>query len=393
MGKGVGSMDERGALVREGFRYSRARQTDHDEVFIETVGQRGSPGSISLRARTVAGAKSPHHARPGDGRARGPGRRAGMNASGTFVGIDVSKQMLDVAVRPSGERWRTTNDERGIKELVSRLRPMGASLVVMEATGGYETALALAMVEAKIAMRIVNPRQVRDFAKGKGLLAKTDSLDAAVLAEYGETYRPEARGLRDAQAREMADILSRRRQLIEMKTAENNRLEHARGEVRKEILAHLSWLSRRIKKIDEDLDKKIRNSPLYLDKRERLKSVPGVGNQTALSLILNLPELGTLNRKQIAALAGVAPFNKDSGQRRGKRAVWGGRAQVRAVLYMAAVVASRHNDVIRDFYAKLCAAGKPKKLALTVCMRKLLTVLNAMAKNQTSWTPSLATSR
>ncbi len=316
-----------------------------------------------------------------------------MNASGVFVGIDVSKETLDVAVRPSGERWRTTNDERGITELVSRLRPMGATLVVMEATGGYETALALSMVEAKIAMRIVNPRQVRDFAKGKGLLAKTDSLDAAILAEYGEIYRPEARVLLDEQAREMADLLSRRRQLIEMKTAENNRLEHARGQVRKEILAHLSWLSRRIKKIDEDLDKRIRNSPLYLDKRERLKSVPGVGNQTALSLILNLPELGTLNRKQIAALAGVAPFNKDSGRRRGKRSIWGGRAQVRAVLYMAAVVASRHNDVFRDFYAKLCAAGKPKKLALTACMRKLLTVLNAMAKNQTSWTPSLATAR
>ncbi len=252
-----------------------------------------------------------------------------MNASGVFVGIDVSKETLDVAVRPSGERWRTTNDERGITELVSRLRPMGATLVVMEATGGYETALALSVVEAKIAMRIVNPRQVRDFAKGKGLLAKTDSLDAAVLAEYGEIYRPEARVLLDEQAREMADLLSRRRQLIEMKTAENNRLEHARGQVRKEILAHLSWLSRRIKKIDEDLDKRIRNSPLYLDKRERLKSVPGVGNQTALSLILNLPELGTLNRKQIAALAGVAPFNKDSGRRRGKRSIWGGRAQVR----------------------------------------------------------------
>jgi transposase len=313
-----------------------------------------------------------------------------MTAGNIFVGIDVAKETVDVAVRPSGERWEATNDAKGIRRLGRRLRKLGATLVVMEATGGYETELALALTESGLAVRILNPRQVRDFAKGKGLLAKTDSLDAAILAEYAETYRPEARPLPDEEAREMAALLARRRQLIDMRTAEKNRLEHARGDVRKRILAHVAWLESEIKRTEGDLDDRMRRSPLYLEEHERLTSVPGVGNQTALSLILNLPELGTLNRKQIAALAGVAPFNKDSGRRRGKRSVWGGRANVRAVLYMAAGVASRHNEVIGAFYEKLLAAGKPKKLALTACMRKLLTILNAMTRTGTSWTPSLA---
>jgi transposase len=316
-----------------------------------------------------------------------------MSGSGVFVGVDVSKEILDVAVRPSGERWRANNDEPGLEQLVGQLRKLSPVLVVMEATGGYETAIALTLVEAKVAVRIVNPRQVRDFAKGKGLLAKTDSLDAAILAEYAETYRPQARELPNEEAREMAALLSRRRQLIDMKTAENNRLEHARGEVRKRILAHVAWLEGEIDRTERNLDDKMRRSPLHVDKDERLRSVPGVGKQTALSLILNLPELGKLNRKQIAALAGVAPFNKDSGRKRGKKSVWGGRANVRAVLYMAAVVASRHNEVIRPFYEKLLAAGKPKKLALTACMRKLLTILNAMTRAGSSWAPSLAMAR
>jgi transposase len=297
-----------------------------------------------------------------------------------FVGIDVAKEKVDVAVRPTSEKWEARNDEQGRKELVQRLRKLSPTLVVLEATGGYEVELALALTDASVAVRIVNPRQVRDFAKGKGLLAKTDSLDAGILAEYAETYRPEARALPDEEAREMAALLSRRRQLIDMKTAENNRLEHARGEVRKRILAHVAWLEGEIERTERNLDDKIRRSPLYVEKNERLQSVPGVGKQTALSLILNLPELGTLDRKQIAALAGVAPFNRDSGKRRGKKSIWGGRAQVRAVLYMSAVVASRHNNVIRVFYENLLAAGKPKKLALTACMRKLLTILNSMTR-------------
>jgi transposase len=313
-----------------------------------------------------------------------------MTAGSIFVGIDVAKEKVDVAVRPGGERWEAANDAKGIRRLGRRLRKLGAVLVVMEATGGYETELALALTECGLPVRILNPRQVRDFAKGKGLLAKTDSLDAAILAEYAETYRPEARPLPDEEAREMAALLSRRRQLVEMMTAEKSRLEHVRGELRKRLLAHIAWLESEIERTERDLDERMRRSPLYLKEHGRLLSVPGVGNQTALSLILNLPELGTLNRKQIAALAGVAPFNKDSGRRRGKKSVWGGRANVRAVLYMAAVVASRHNQAIRACYERLCAAGKPKKLALTACMRKLLTILNAMTRDQSLWTPSLA---
>ena len=313
-----------------------------------------------------------------------------MTAGGIFVGIDVAKEKVDVAVRPSGERWEAANDTKGIRQLSRRLRKLGEALVVMEATGGYEAALALALQKAGLGVCVVNPRQVRDFAKGKGLLAKTDSLDAGILAEYAEAYRPEPRRLPDEEAREMAALLARRRQLIDMRTAETNRLEHAPRDVRERILAHVRWLESEIDRTERDLDEKMRRSPLYLDKNERLRSVPGVGKQTAFSLTLNLPELGTLNRKQVAALAGVAPFNRDSGRWRGKKSVWGGRANVRAALYMAAVVASRHNQVIRAFYEKLLVAGKPKKLALTACMRKLLTILNAMTRTSSSWTPSLA---
>jgi transposase len=371
---------------------SGARQTGQTEVS-KTVGQRGSPGSLPLRARTVARAKSPHHARQGRRGAVHSSERRGQMSGEVFVGIDVAKDTVEVAVRPSGERWEERNDGKGWKKLVRRLREVSPKLVVMEATGGYEAEVALRLTEASIPIRILNPRQVRDFARGKGLLAKTDGLDAAVLAEYAETYRPEPRALPGEEAREMAALLSRRRQLVEMRVAEQNRLEQARGEVRKRIVAHIAWLESEIERTESDLDQRIRKSPLFLDKHERLTTVPGVGNQTALSLILNLPELGMLDRKEIASLAGVAPFNKDSGAYRGKRTVWGGRAKVRAALYMAAVVAARHNEVIRTFYEKLVAAGKPKKVALTACMRKLLTILNAITRNQSVWTPALAISR
>ena len=392
MSERVGSGRERNAPEQRRERSSGALQTDRIEV-LETVGQRGSPGSHLPRARTVAGAKSPHHARLGGrGAGRSSERRARMSGD-VFVGIDVAKEKVDVCVRPGGERWEESNDDKGRKNLVRRFKELSPTLVVMEATGGYEAELALALTDASVPVRIANPRQVRDFAKGKGLLAKTDGLDAAILAEYAETYRPSPRALPEEEAREMAALLSRRRQLVEMRIAESNRLEQARGEVRKRILAHVAWLESEIERTESNLDQRLRRSPLYLDKHERLTSVPGVGNQTALSLILNVPELGTLDRKEIAALVGVAPFNRDSGRYRGKRSIWGGRAQVRAVLYMAAVVASRRNAVIRTFYEKLLAAGKPKKLALTACMRKLLTILNAITRNQSVWTPALAVSR
>jgi len=289
VGERVDSNDERDALVRERIGSRGARQAEQTEVS-KTVGQRGSPGSFFLQARTVARATSPHHARQGIRGAGRPGRGTRMNGSGLFVGIDVAKETLDVAVRPGGERWRVNNDEAGIKQLVGQLLKLAPALIVMEATGGYEAELALALTEAGLGVRVVNPRQVRDFAKGKGLLAKTDSLDAGILAEFAETYRPEARQLLDEQAREMAALLARRRQLLDMRTAEKNRLEHARGEVRKRILAHVAWLESEIDRIERNLDDKIRRSPLYVEKNERLQSVPGVGKQTSLSLILNLPE-------------------------------------------------------------------------------------------------------
>jgi len=257
---------------------SGARQTDRIEVF-ETVGQHGSPGSDSLKARTVARATSPHHARQGHRGTGRPGRKGTRMSGDVFVGIDVAKETVEVAVRPSGERWEEGNDEKGRKTLVQRLRDLSPALVVMEATGGYEAELALALTGASISVRVLNPRQVRDFAKGKGLLAKTDGLDAAILAEYAETYRPEPRALPEEEAREMAALLSRRRQLVEMRVAEGNRLEQARGEVRKRILAHVAWLESEIERTESNLDQRIRKSPLYLGKHEMLTSVPGVGER------------------------------------------------------------------------------------------------------------------
>jgi len=308
----------------------------------------------------------------------------------SFIGIDVSKQQLDIAVRPGGESWTVAYDEGGLSALVARLRALAPTLIVLEATGGLEVVLAGARAAATLPVAVVNPRQVRDFARSTGTLAKTDRLDAQLLAQFAEALRPEPRPLPDAQAQELTALLQRRRQLVEMLTAEKNRLPLAARRIRPQLQAHIEWLHKQIAQFDEDLRQLIRSSPLWREKDDVLRSTPGVGPVLATTLVAALPELGRLTRRQIAALVGVAPLNRDSGTLRGRRAVWGGRAQVRAVLYMSTVVAVRHNPVLAAFYQRLRAAGKAPKLALTACMRKLLTILNAMLKHRTRWVPVLA---
>jgi transposase len=313
-----------------------------------------------------------------------------MPSTPAFVGIDVSKARLDVVLRPTADRWGVANDDPGIATLVDRLRLLRPALIVLEATGGLELPLTRALAAAGLPVVVVNPRQVRDFAKATGRLAKTDALDAAVLAQFAETVRPALRPLADADTQALSARLARRRQLIEMLTAERNRLGSASPPVRTRIRAHLTWLTRELAHVDEDLTRAIRESPVWREKDDLLQSTPGVGPVLATTLLASLPELGTLNRKQVAALVGVAPLNRDSGTLRGRRTVWGGRAHVRAALYMSALAATRWNPVIRAFYQHLCAAGKAKKVALTACMHKLLTILNAMVKHRTRWQQNFA---
>jgi transposase len=307
-----------------------------------------------------------------------------MSETQVFVGIDVSQAQLDVAVRPEG-RFAAPNDEAGVAQVLARLRATPPTLVVLEATGGLEIPLVGALAAAGVPVVVVNPRQVRDFAKAAGRLAKTDAVDAQTLAHFAEVLRPKPRPLPDEQTQALAAILARRRQLVEMLTAEQNRLASARPAVRKRLRAHIMWLERELAHTDRGLAHAIRESPVWREKEALLRSMPGVGPVLTTTLLANLPELGTLTGKQIAALVGVAPFNRDSGTWRGKRTVWGGRAQIRATLYMGALVAARFNPVIRAFYHRLCAAGKAKKVALTACMRKLLLILNAMLKHRTPW--------
>ena len=308
-----------------------------------------------------------------------------MNEQAFFVGIDVSKAQLDVAMRPGGQLARFANNPAGIEELVQHLQGKQPQLIVMETTGGMELPAAAALSVAGLAVAVVNPRQVRDFARATGRLAKTDRLDAAVLAHFGEALRPTARALPDADAQALNAVLVRRRQVVEMLTAEGNRLSTALPAVRERIQAHISWLEQELADLDADLKQKLQNSPVWRENEKLLRSVPGVGPVVALTLLAELPELGHLNRKQIAALVGIAPLNRDSGSLRGHRTTWGGRAQVRAVLYMSALVAARRNPVIQDFYQRLRKAGKPNKVALVACMRKLLTILNAIIATQSSW--------
>ncbi len=304
-----------------------------------------------------------------------------------FIGIDVSKATLDIASLPDGESWTVTNDSEGLAELAPRLLAVAPLLVVMEATGGFELLAAITLAKIGLPVAIVNPRQVRDFAKAMGALAKTDALDAGILAAFAQRVRPEPRALPDEAAQHLESLLTRRRQLIAMLTAEKNRCGMARGVVKRDITQHLRWLEKRRADIDRDLQDAVVASPLYQAKADLLRSVPGVGQVTTLTLLATLPELGQLSRHQIAALVGVAPLNRDSGTRRGKRMVWGGRASVRSVLYMATLVGLKHNSVLRVFYERLHAAGKPFKVAVTACMRKLLTILNAMLHHNQCWDP------
>jgi transposase len=303
----------------------------------------------------------------------------------SFVGIDVSKAVLDVAVRPSGQRMQVKNSEDGISDLVTRLLEIGPALIILEATGGYQAAVVASLGLAKLSVAVVNPRQVRDFAKAAGRLAKTDALDAEVLARFGEAMKPRPKPLLDEETIALEALVARRRQVVEMITAEKNRLAQSHKSLRAGIKSHINFLQRELQDINRDMDEALRKSPLWREQEDLLRSVPGVGRVMATTLLAELPELGKLNRKQIAALVGVAPLNRDSGTFRGKRSIWGGRASVRAVLYMATLVASRRNPAIRSFYDRLCAAGKAKKVALTACMRKLLTMLNAMMHSGSTW--------
>jgi transposase len=306
-----------------------------------------------------------------------------------FVGIDVAKAELVVAALPGEERWAVENDEQGIRTLVERLKRETVALIVLEATGGYELRAVSALANASLPVVVVNPRQVRDFARSTGQLAKTDRIDARMLALFGERVRPEVRVLANDDQQALDALLTRRRQLIEMLSAERNRLGQTLGSktklVKKSLKSHIIYLERELRVSDTELADMIRSSALWRERDDLLQSVPGVGRVVSLTLLAELPELGRLNRKEIAKLVGVAPLARDSGTMRGKRVVYGGRASVRAALYMGALVATKYNPVIRALYQRLLRAGKAKKLALVACMRKLLTILNAMAKNNERW--------
>lgn len=308
-----------------------------------------------------------------------------MHRSESFIGIDVSKGSLDVAARPAGRQWRTPNTTIGVAALVKKLRRLHPTLVVLEASGGYERLASDALHEAGLPVVVVNPRQVRDFARGTGQLAKTDAIDAGILAWYADAIRPAPRTPLDDETRALRALVQRREQLVEMLTTERNRLEGAPPASRDRIEAHIAWLQEEINDLNGQIKRKIQNNARWHDRDLLLRSVPGIGDVCTSSLLAHLPELGTLGRKQIAALVGVAPFNRDSGTWRGQRRVAGGRSAVRRVLYMAALVASRHHPDLQAVYRRLCAAGKPKKVALTALMRRLLVLLNALVRTNAHW--------
>jgi transposase len=303
-----------------------------------------------------------------------------------FVGIDVAKDRLDVHVRPSDEAFAVARDGEGLAVLVERLRGLGPQIVVVEATGGFEVTVAAALASAAIPLAVVNPRQIRDFARAMGQLAKTDALDARAIARFAEAIKPEPRPVPDEQARELGELVQRRRQIVEMMAMERNRRRQlTQRRLIKGVDRLLAMLQKELTELEQDLDDIIRGTPAWREAEDLLKSVKGVGDVVARTLIADLPELGTMGRKQIAALVGIAPLNRDSGTMRGRRTIWGGRAKVRAALYMAALVASRRNPRLAAFYRRLIAAGKPKKLALTALMRKLLTILNAILRDRRPW--------
>lgn len=308
-----------------------------------------------------------------------------METDPLYVGIDVSKAQLDVAERPSGERAVIPHTEQDIAALVEQLGARRPACVVLEATGGLQAPLASALAIAGIPVAVVNPRQVRDFARATGQLAKTDAIDAQILARFAEAVRPAPRPLPDEATQEFSACLTRRRQLMEMLVAEQNRLQRAPRPIQRQIQAHLTWLKQQLAALDEDLTHRIQSTPIWREQEDLLRSVPGIGPVVSRTLLGELPELGMLTHKQIAALVGVAPLNRDSGSLRGRRRIWGGRAVVRAALYMSTLVATKHNPVIKVFYQRLRAASKAPKVALVACMRKLVTILNAIVKHRTPW--------
>lgn len=305
-----------------------------------------------------------------------------------YVGVDVAKRTLEVGVRPAGASFSESNDGPGCARLAQRLAGLQPALVVLEASGGYERALVGELSTAGVAVVVVNPRQTRDFARALGRLEKTDKVDALMLATFAERVRPEVRPLPDPQAQTLAAVMARRRQLVEMLVAEQNRLGQAPAALQPDLRSHIDFLRKQLHHLDRDLDQLLQQSPLWREQEDLLKGVPGIGPVTCATLLADLPELGRLNRRAIAKLVGLAPLARDSGPLRGRRTVWGGRAKVRATLYMATLSAVRHNPVLQAYHRRLRDAGKPNKLALVACMRKLLITLNAMLKNRTPWSPS-----
>lgn len=309
----------------------------------------------------------------------------------TFIGIDISKHDVSIAVQPGGDTWTSPTTPAGLDALATRLGALQPELVVMEATGGYEAPVAAALTTAGLAVAILNPRQVRAFAQALGQTAKTDAIDAQLLALFAERVRPAARALPDAATQQLASLVARRRQLLDMLGAEQRRLAQSAptGAVTRNLRTHIRWLERQVTHLDHDIGHAVQHSPVWRVHEDLLRSVPGIGPITARTLLAELPELGTLDRRTVAALVGVAPFNRDSGRWRGHRHIAGGRASVRASIYMAAVAASRFNPVLRSFYHRLLAVGKPKKVALVALMRKLLTIVNAMFRDQQAWKPPM----
>ena len=307
-----------------------------------------------------------------------------------WVGIDVCQEYLDIYVRPLGNLFQITNDEVGINKLVKILKNIQPELMVLEATGGMEINATIKLTQAGLAVAVINPRQARDFAKATGQLAKTDAIDARLLAHFADAIRPEVRQISDKSSRQLEDLVARRRQLSDMITAEKNRRRGKTNSVQVDIDEHIEWLKKRLQEIESQIKSAIAKSKNWRQKMDLLTSVPGVGEVVAVTLITSLPELGTISHKSISYLVGVAPLNKDSGKSRGKRKIWGGRAKIRCVLYMATLVAVRFNPVIKAFYERLVSKGKLKKVALTACMHKLLIVLNAMMKNNQAWKSQIA---
>lgn len=310
---------------------------------------------------------------------------------GIFVGLDVSKDRVDAHVQPTGDRFAVGTDEAALATLVTRVSALSPTLVVLEATGGYEIPVTAALANAGLPVAVVNPRQIRDYARATGQLAKTDALDARAIARFAEAVQPAVRPLPTPQAQALADLVARRRQVVDMLGAELNRHRQARQpRLQQRIAAHVAWLRRALEGLDEDLTELVRSSPVWREKENLLTSMPGVGDVTAQALIADLPELGQLDRRRIAALVGIAPFNRDSGQWRGRRMIGGGRPAVRRALYMATIVAIQHNPTIAACYQRLVTAGRPKKVAVIAAMRKLLTTLNAMLRDRRPWQPEIA---